>query len=328
MSGERRDPQRQQTSRRRNMAAALVAGGAISFLYYNFEPVVAEEKNVRNAGQIAQLTSLTDNLPRQTASLSGTGELSESLLDAIPAEKVTSELSDRYAVLFIISQLQRGIEKLEQRPSYSTVFERQERIDGVLHDPQQIEMKVRHAPFSVYMKWQNGDRGRQLLFAEQENEGRMLVKLGGLKGRLVPTLKLEPTSDRAMSESRYPVTQSGLVNLARQIIHHRQQDLKTGGIPVCRIEEGLMFNGRPCYKVQVEYKDRSHSKTYWKCVTLIDEQLSLPVYVKNQTWPTENMANVEEETMIECYSYTEIQFEDQLADAVWEEGNPEYRFRR
>lgn len=321
MNGDSRHSPQRPNSRRHNFAAAVVAGAAIGFLYYNFEPAVASEKSGLSVQPVSQ--NLISEPVRQTASL----DIKPEKADEASSSK-TNEVADRYALLFIVSQLQRGIEKLEQRSSYSTVFERQERIDGVLSDAQQIEMKIRHAPFSVYMKWKTGDRGRQLLYTDKENEGRMLVKLGGLKGRLVPTLRLEPAGSQAMAECRYPVTQSGLVNLAKQIIHHREKDLKTGVVPQCTIEEGLTFNDRPCYKVSIEYRNQKDSALYWKCMTLIDEQLSLPVYVKNHTWPDKNTVNLEEDTLIECYSYTNIEFEDRLAEMTWQQDNPEYRFVR
>jgi hypothetical protein len=178
------------------------------------------------------------------------------------------------------------------------------------------------------MKWLNGDKGRELLYGDNENEGKMLVKLGGLKGRFMPTLKIDPTSDRAMSESRHSVAQAGLLNLAKQIIEHRQRDLKTGNIPHCLIEENHTFDDRPCHLVVVEYTDKKHSPTYRKSMTLIDSQLSLPVFVKNYTWPNEHTVDEEQETLIEYYSYTDLHLEDQLADAIWQQDNPEYRFKR
>ncbi len=328
MTRELRNPSQKPSNRRHNFAAAIVAGGAIAFLYYNFEPVTAEEPQT-NTRQLASLSNIDARLSRQTASLESLSSVSVPQPPDSSADQVdTQGMSDRYAVLFAISQLQRGIEKLERHPNYSTVLERQERINGVLQDEQQIELKLRHAPFSVYMKWMNYDKGRELLFSENENEGRMLVRLGGLKGRLVPTLRLDPTGDRAMSETRHSVAQAGLINLAKEIINHRQKDLETGNVPVCKIEEGLMFDNRPCYKMEVEYRKPSSNSVYRRCITLIDEQLSLPVYVKNYTWPDKNTVNIEEDTLVECYSYTNIQFEEQLADAIWEHDNPGYRFKR
>ena len=55
--------------------------------------------------------------------------------------------------------------------AYKRWYEREERIDGEMKEPQQMELKLRHAPFSVYMKWLNGDKGRELLYTANENDG-------------------------------------------------------------------------------------------------------------------------------------------------------------
>lgn len=307
--------------RRRNFAAAIVAGGAIVFLYYNFQSVTAEDhKRVARVSRLSHQVTLAKTQEVKTAAVP---EPREMLVDSASAGQ-----ANRLAIQYSISQLQRGIDRLNRCPSYTAIFERQERIDGELKDEQQIELKLRHAPFSVYMKWLNGDKGRELLYSDSQNEGKMLVKLGGLKGRLVPTLKIDPTSDRAKSESRHSVAEAGLQNLARQIIQHRERDLKTGNIPTCTIEENHTFDGRSCQLVMVEYTDQKYSPLYRKSLTLIDSELSLPVFVKNYTWPNEHTVDEEQETLIEYYSYTELHLEDRLADAIWQQDNPDYRFKR
>lgn len=311
------------THRRRNFAAAMVAGGSIAFLYYSFQPATAEENMPRRTARLSSLTVDVDHAVDSAAIVKS---------DVVPAPHDASDAReanpDQTAIEQIVSQLERGIDHLERVPSYTAIFEREERIDGEMKEPQQMELKLRHAPFSVYMKWLNGDKGRELLYTANENDGRMLVKLGGWKGNLLPTLKLDPHSERAKTESRHPVTQAGLVNLAREIIHHRQRDLKTGVLPKCSVTPGLLFEGRRVTKLEVEYDSQSNSSVYRKAITLIDEELNLPVYVENYTWPNQNTKNLDEETLVERYAYTEIRIEDQLADAIWDHGNPDYRFTR
>ncbi|MCA8982757.1 MAG: DUF1571 domain-containing protein [Planctomycetaceae bacterium] len=332
MIGELQNSSLRQSHRRQNFAAAVVAGGALAFLYYNFQPAEADEAHNVSATKVSSLVhSLPDTRIRKSFS-------STDMETHVPKPKEMeqpsstdpqlSEISDRYAILFSISQLQRGIEKLESAPSYTTIFERVERIDGELKDQQQIELKLRHSPFSVYMKWLNGDKGRELLYADNENEGRMLVKLGGLKGRFIPTLRLDPMGTQAQAETRHPITRAGLVNLAKQLIEHRQRDLESGHYPRCTVEEGHEFDGRPCTKMIIEYARKEHSSLYRKSITMIDSELSLPVYVRNYTWADQNTVDEEQETLIECYAYTKIQIEKQLANAVWQHDNPEYRFKR
>ncbi len=307
----------------RNVLAAMLTGGVVAGMYYSYQPVSADD-----LPPVEDRISRLDDKVLQTPS-------APSLTDAVPdpqdrmkAEDKTPKLNaDQLALREMIDILNVGVGRLEQIDNYSFVFDRQERIDGELRENQQIQVKLRHAPFSVYMQWLTGDRGRELLYTENQNENRMLVKLGGLKGRFIPTLKLDPNGDQAKSESRHPVTQAGLVNLAREIIKNRRNDLTAPVTPRCVIEPGHSFNERPCTRVFLEYASTEQSPVYRKTITLIDDELSLPVYVRNYTWPNENMVDVEQETLIECYAFSEIQIERQLADATWERENPDYRFR-
>jgi len=323
MPRELHQSSRKTAHRRRNFAAAMVAGGSIAFLYYSFQPATAEESRPHLSARLTSLPAEVDR-PTEHATLPN--------VDAVPqphdAEAPKELSADEQTIQSVIGRLQKGIDRLERVPSYTAIFEREERIDGEMMAPQEMELKLRHAPFSVYMKWLSGDKGRELLYTANENDGRMLVKLGGWKGNLLPTLKLDPHSERAKSESRHPVTQAGLVNMAREIIHHRQRDLETGVLPQCTVTEGLLFEGRRVIKLEIEYDTPSESSLYRKAITLIDEELSLPVYVENYTWPNKNTKNLDQETLIERYAYKQIRIEDQLADAIWDHSNPGYRFTR
>lgn len=311
----------------RNVAAAMLAGMAISCLYYSYQPAQAEDRTQAPMTvpiRVSELDPALRNMPTLTD-----GTALESSLVPLPVEEMPEQTlsADIIALNRVIATLEDGISRLQKVPSYTFVFTRQERIDGELRDEQKMEVKLRHAPFSVYMKWLSGDKGRELLFAENENEGRMLVKLGGLKGRFIPTLKLDPMGDRAMSETRHPITCAGLVNLATEIIRNRKLDLEMEETPSCIIEENIMFADRPCIQVTIQHSDPKTSPLYRKAITVIDRELSLPVYVRNYTWPTDTMVDIETESLISCYSFEQIQTESRLAEAVWAGDNPDYRFR-
>ena len=87
--------------------------------------------------------------------------------------------------------------------------------------------KIRHEPFSVYMKWLSGDRGRQLIYVDGQNDGKLLVQPGGIKGRLTGVLSLDPSGTLAMSDSRYPIQTAGLLALAKTILEHQKNRSKT-----------------------------------------------------------------------------------------------------
>ncbi|MFM8218194.1 MAG: DUF1571 domain-containing protein, partial [Planctomycetaceae bacterium] len=124
--------------------------------------------------------------------------------------------------------LELGRQRMQKLPDYAATFTRQERLEGGdLLDLQTMEMKLRHAPLSIYMKWiEGGEEGRELLFVEGQNDNRMLVKLGGGK-KLLPAVKVDPAGSLAMSEARHPVTSVGLLQLCDQMLVYRRRDLQT-----------------------------------------------------------------------------------------------------
>ena len=61
-------------------------------------------------------------------------------------------------------------------------------------DREMTELKIRHTPFSVYMKWHEGtDIGREVLFIEGQLDDKLLVS----PGNVLPTVKLDPYGDLA-----------------------------------------------------------------------------------------------------------------------------------
>ena len=159
------------------------------------------------------------------------------------------------------------------------------------------------------------------------------MKLGGFKGRLLPALKLDPSGSLALREARHPVTEIGLLNLTRLIIAERQQQLEQPQHNVrCRMSRDQQFDDRPCYLFVLEFDSPRSSPEYRKTVQYVDREYLLPVCMKNYTWSTEESATdsvaLDEETLIEHYSYSAIHLEKQLAEINFDRGNEGYRFRR
>ncbi len=242
-------------------------------------------------------------------------------------------LSGRMALLMHLLMLERAANRLEKIANYTATFFKQERVGGELSELQVMEMKVRHSPFSVYMKWvDGGDVGREILYVNGRYDGKMIVHVGGFKGRFLPSLSLNPNGSLAMEESRYPITRAGLLELVRMAIGYRHRDLQLGsGVNCCMLSDHK-FDDRDCYCFTIEYENPTISETYRKSITYFDKALSIPIFMKNFTWPhmIDNCdeSNLDESTIIEHYAFLNIDLERRLADTDFDRTNDSYGLRR
>ena len=318
---------------RLNCLAALISGLALGVLWLTF--------HARPAGAGHELSAKT--APQLQVSSPAVGSAAEAAgsngLSTLPPEEINRRMhtvihSSKLALQLHVALLEVGMHRMQRFPDYSATFLKQERVAGSdVQEVQSIQLKLRHKPYSIYMKWlEGGDVGRELLFVEGQYDERMQVRLGGIKARL-PLLKLDPTERMAMAESRHPVTEMGLLQLADQILKYRKRDLT--------LKEGLRwemlpeqkFMDRACDCWVVEYDSREVEPVYRKSITYVDKELALPICVRNFGWPEEateggDVAALDEATLIEYYGYTDIKFEGRLTEIDFDKGNADYKFRR
>ncbi len=319
MTRTKHNGSRPASSKRRNFVAVLISFTAISFLYFNFDPTPADA----DALGVGALTAVAPPPPLPSDSLSS----SSGGGDASGADR------SRMALLLKLLLLEKGHAKLAKAPDYTATAFMQERVRGTMGEEQVVQLKIRHEPFSVYMKWLVGDKGRELLYVKGRNDGDMLVHPGGWKARLVPALKLDPNGSLAMRDARYPVTMIGLLNMVGEMIKLRKSDLKNHAQVQCTLIDDQKFNERDCYGFVLVFADRKYSKMYRKCVVYIDKELSVPTYVRNYEWPGKELkglagAKLDEATMIEYYTYSKILLNQRMADVDFAKSNKQYQFRR
>ena len=130
---------------------------------------------------------------------------------------------------------------------------KQERIDGKLNEPEYIFTKVRHRPFSAYLRFLKPDelRGQETIYIAGPNgaKGTMWGHGTGVK-KIVGTLKLDPTGPIAMSGNRYPITEIGILNLVRRLVEVGEKDIQYGECEV-KFYPGAKINDRVCTCIQV-----------------------------------------------------------------------------
>ncbi|MBC8113964.1 MAG: DUF1571 domain-containing protein, partial [Candidatus Saccharimonas sp.] len=186
-------------------------------------------------------------------------------------ENLTPEQLAERALLKKVELLEKGIAFLMQTPDYTAQFSKLEVVGGELLEEQTMLIKLTHKPFSVYMKWMDYDTGREVIYGEGLNDGNLLVHAGGWKARL-PAISMEPDSSLAMRESRHPITNVGLLNLAKKIVDAHRLDLAHKSFARCEQTEDQSVNGRDCLCFVTEYNNGKTSKEYRKSIVLIDKE--------------------------------------------------------
>lgn len=298
-----------------NGTAVAIALAAVVFLQLESSP--------RPAGADTTRVALTK--PAPTVVAIGTSETPPN------DENLTPEQRTERTVLKKVELLDKGIAFLKQSPDYTAQFSKQEVVVGELLEAQTMLLKLSHKPFSVYLKWIDYDTGREVIYGEGLNDGKMLVHAGGWKARL-PAISMEPDSSLAMAEARHPITEIGLLNLCTKIVDVHRQDLIAKNFSRCEQTANQSIGGRDCLCFITEYRDAASSKEYRKSMMLIDKEWSVPLFIKNFGWPTDNITATGEEldasTMVEQYTYTEVKFRANLTAFDFDRANEDYGFKR
>lgn len=319
-------------ARRHNLLAVCITVFSVVFLYANFDPVPAGENTVSRRTGTPPGEFLVPLPPDASVSALPTSDITDpdKPLEVVQATPQGCLLSNMEAIQFSLLLLKDGERFLKNIDTYTAAFHKKERVGGDLLEPQTTDLKIQHTPhFAVHMQWRNGDKGRQVLYSDEYEDGSMVVKLGGFRGRLLPAIKLDPNGSKAKSESRYPVTQAGILGMLTKIIARREADLKHGhGVECTRLPDAE-FDERKCYCFQYIYTDRDVSSEYRKCIVLIDSRYHIPMMVRNFTWADDTEGMDDEEldqlTLIEDYAFTEIDFSRKLVAIDFSRDNPKYR---
>ena len=296
-----------------NGTAAAVAFLTFAFLYLECQPRPAGADTIRMTAAKATVINL-----EKTAAQENDANLT-------PEQRAERNLVKKVAML------DKGIAFLNSTPDYTAQFTKRELVNGEMLEEQTMTIKLRHQPFSVYLKWHDYEIGREIVYVDGVNEGNMLVHAGGWKAKL-PAISMSPDSSIAMKEARHPITSAGMLALANIIVGYHRNDLESKNFTTCLQLEDQSIGGRACSCFVVEYRDRETSPDYRKSVTLIDKEWCVPLFIKNFGWPNEDAATAEgdldEATLIEHYTYSDVKFRSSLSALDFDHNNGDYRFVR
>ena len=215
---------------------------------------------------------------------------------------------------------------------YTCLMVKRERINGKLLDHEFMTCKVRHArqdggshtPFSVYLNFRKpaSMQGREVIYVEGQNNGKLIAHEGGFKGRLIPTVYLMPTSALAMRNCKYPITEIGIKKLTAMLIEKGERDRKVGPCKV-RILRGAKVKNRVCTCIEVRHDDRHPEYDFHKARIFLDNELKVPIRYEAYDWPEKEGSAPQ---LMEEYTYMKMKLNVGLNDMTFSTKNPNYNY--
>jgi hypothetical protein len=242
---------------------------------------------------------------------------------------------------------------------YRGTLLRQERfLDGM---KQQLNAFKFKNPFSVYLRFIDPFKGREVLFVRGWNDNELRVHKGSFPD---VTVNLDTQGSTAMKGSHHPITQFGFDSTLKMAAKNLRlaQQRSEGEI---KVSDGGVVNAQPVWKIEARFPQGGYNvtakddETLWDISKRTGQDMYLLLYT-NQDKKYEDPDDVDEGDQVfipryyggqaefnvsketglpvrviirdwqgrlyEQYDYTEVKLNAGLTSRDFDPGNPEYHF--
>ncbi len=232
-----------------------------------------------------------------------------------------AQAENRHPLEPVLRWAQANLPRIEAIRDYTCVLVKRERIAEKLRPYEYLFLKVRHRPFSVYVYTLAPIKGREIIYVEGRNHGRLWAHESGPRRLIIGTISLDPRGPRAMKGQKYPITEVGILNLTRRLLEVGRQELRCPDIQVKTYAQARL-NGRPCLVLEFVHPRATNHRFYMARV-FVDREWNLPVRYESYGPPA---APGEKPRLLEEYTYTNLRLNVGLTDEDFDIRNPNYRF--
>ncbi len=227
-----------------------------------------------------------------------------------------------------VNQAKQTIAQARQRYTqihdYSCLFTKRERVDGAMTPLYVMSMKAKARPTSIYFKFMRPYEGREAIYVQGRNNGRVMVHDVGIGKLLAGTLALDPRSPRAMEDNRHPITEAGLGYLIETIHSRWNVEMRAGETQVS-VRSGAKVGNRPCTMVDSTHPQRQNHYLYHKVRVYFDDEHGLPIRYEAYDWPRRPGQAPD---LLEEYTYQNLRLNVGLTEADFDPSNAAYSFGR
>lgn len=212
-----------------------------------------------------------------------------------------------------------SIRKAAGLTDYTARFVKTEMVKGI-EKKGQMDIKLRHRPFSLYMKFLSPNKGRELIYVDGAYDGNLKVHESGFAS-LVGTLSLDPNGSMAMGESRYPVTMMGVRTLAEKVADQWATE-SVRMTPKVQYYPNATLGQEACKAIESSYSRPARGLLFQKTRLFISATSGLPIRLQQFAFnPTGG-----EPILVEDYAYLNLQPNVGLTNADFDISNPQYAY--
>ena len=204
---------------------------------------------------------------------------------------------------------------------YQGVLTKRELINNKL-TTQQMEIKVRHQPFSVYLKFREPFAGREVLFVQGQNDNKMLAHEGSGISSLIGTISLSLDSREAMKDNKYPLNMIGMKNMIDKMIETWEYETQFGECEV-KYYPNAQLGNVTCRVVETSHPQPRRQFRFSLVRLYLDKETNLPIRCECYGFPVQPE---DKAPLLEEYTYTNLRVNVGLKDFDFDRRNPGYQF--
>jgi hypothetical protein len=237
-----------------------------------------------------------------------------------------TEQAVNHPLLPVVKYAKERIADVQRRvQDYSCRLVKRERIEGQLQEYQYVDVWVREgsrtgkqtSPMSVLLEYLSpvDVKGRKVLYVENQNDNKLLVRRGGKRYSYVVT-SLDPRGNTARHESVVPVTEVSFERLIRGMMERVEKDVEldpTGANTQVQSATAKV-NQRPCQVIRIIHPARQEGLVYHIASVYVDAELQVPVRIEAYDWPDDTSA---EPPLRAEYTYTNLRLNQNLSDDIF-----------
>jgi hypothetical protein len=243
--------------------------------------------------------------------------------------------ADKHPLDPVIEFAQESLYRFQQQViDYTGTMVKRERIEGELFPRTTMFVKIRNpleregetrVPLSVYIRFDDpvGQKGREVIWVDGENEGNIVVHEAGLLG--FKRLSLKPTGILAMLGNRYPITEMGIERLLRKMIARANRDRQHGNCEVQMSRDIPLEESRGVrvVRIVITHPERTEDHDFFRAEVELDASNFSYLRYASYDWPPKAGQPA---PLLEEYIYQNVKLNPGLADDAFDPDNPEYNY--